>query len=122
MAREETPRLVGQVVHGRQQHHRCRLSRRETLPRALEELPPVHERHHQVEKDQIWRMRLEPRQRLVAVGSRLYVEARLADDLGKRAEDVWIILDYEDVSAHTKKLGVFGTIFKYWLGSMQKDE
>ncbi len=67
-------------------------------------------------------MSFQSRQGLVAVGRSLYVEASLADDLGQRAEDVWVILDNEDVSAHTKKLGVFGSIFKYLPDGMQKGE
>ena len=74
----------------------------------LEELPPVHERHHQIEEDEVGQRRLEARERLIAVGCCLHVEAFLADGLGERAQDVGVILDNEDVSAHTQKLGVLG--------------
>src|SRR5215217_8563021 len=68
---------------------------RRLLAHALGELPAVHHRHHQVQQDELRRVRLQLVQRLLAVAGAADLEALGLQDLRERFEDVRVIIDDE---------------------------
>jgi hypothetical protein len=92
--RRDGPRL-GAAVGG----HRDERNPRQHPVGALHDpkLPAVHHRHHEIEQDQIGRLRRAAQrlQRLAAVGDGRHRGSLVAQQIGERGTDVLVVFDQE---------------------------
>ncbi len=66
---------------------------------ALEQLEAVHSRHHDVEQQEVERLRLQMLEQVLAAGDREHLVAVLLEDPGERAGQRLVVVGYEDLGS-----------------------
>ena len=66
-------------------------------PESLHQLETIHSRHHQIGDDDIGRKRSELLERLLAIGSCLYIEAPGSNHRGERSALGLFVVDNENI-------------------------
>jgi hypothetical protein len=80
----------------RAQHDERDARHRGPLPHSLGELPPVHYRHHQVQQDQLRRVRLQAIQRFFSIASTSDLETLGLQDLREGLQNVWVVIHHQN--------------------------
>src|SRR5437660_505016 len=94
--RESIIRWMTRLLTAGAQHDHVRVGERSILPDLFADLIATHPRHHDVQEDDTGPKLSNACEALLAVTRRLDVVSLAGEQVAQRAQDVWLVVDYED--------------------------